>query len=343
MLDSLFTNSVRSQPKTLFWELLFPGLWQKFDTGLDSTVNSPPKYTPSLFSESGYTHTTLNPKRTTIRSSINVQLASLLCLYVCVRELDRGNEKEKALTDRRRSFTRLWPKPFQSWSGGHVSDLRVVKMPIKAARICQSMSQNARPLQLKNTGCTGYKHNALFTSALSKPHLSVLAIFSAYSTALLLVAHIFLSVCVKPWLFLSPDSIYRHCCMKEPAMHHFHSFKRQGRKMKVAHPRGVLLTVISTAHALLLRARVHLFQADGPGSLRICIQWFTKASRRVSVGHRVLKRSHWVCQLKTFWFKFPQIQTWTKRNQPSLLFYFCQGSVSKLHKFSMLLVYYSIK
>lgn len=55
----------------------------KFDTGVDSTVNSPLKCTPFPSFESDLTHTRASDsKGTTIRSSINVQLASLLCLCV---------------------------------------------------------------------------------------------------------------------------------------------------------------------------------------------------------------------------------------------------------------------
>lgn len=99
-------------------------------------------------------------------------------LCVCLRELDRGKEQEKAPTSRGRGFTRLRPKHFQSWPGGHFSDLRIVKMPIKATSVCQSWSQNTRSVQLKNTGCTRYKPNALFTPADGMPVLKTHLSFS---------------------------------------------------------------------------------------------------------------------------------------------------------------------
>lgn len=99
-------------------------------------------------------------------------------LCVCLRELDRGKEQEKAPTSRGRGFTRLRPKHFQSWPGGHFSDLRIVKMPIKATSVCQSWSQNTRSVQLKNTGCTRYKPNALFTPADGMPALKTHLSFS---------------------------------------------------------------------------------------------------------------------------------------------------------------------
>lgn len=214
-------------------------------------------------------------------------------------------------------------------------------MPIKATSVCQSWSQNTRSVQLKNTGCTRYKPNALFTPADGTPALKTHLSFSGNIFRVLncfdLVVPFFLWS--LDYFYLWTPSMGTAAWKRQPCITFTLLRDKAKKKMKVAHPRGVLLAVISPAHG----CSVHLFQADGPGSLRICMLWLSKANRQFGVGHSMSKRSLCVCQLKTFWFSFPRIQSWMRRNQPSLPFYSCTGSVSKLHKFPMLSAYGSIK
>lgn len=179
------------QPKTLFWELLSPGHWYKFDTRVDSTVNSPPKCTPSSSSESGLTHT-LAPgsKWTTIRSSINVQLSSLLCFYVCVwGSLTEERNKKKHQPAEGGASQGSGQNIFRAGPEATSLIWELSKCPSKppASVRAGAKTQGLYSSRTQAVPATNLMHYSplLMGCLLSKPISVFLAIFSAYSTALI--------------------------------------------------------------------------------------------------------------------------------------------------------------
>lgn len=201
---------------------------------------------------------TPDSKGTTIRSSINVQLASLLC--VCVR----ASEKEREiLTEKRKKKTNQPAEGGASQGSGQnlftagpeatFLIWELSKCPSKPPASVRAGAKtqglyNSRAQAIPAINITHYSPIADVTPDLQTPSLfffSFLAVFSAYSTALISYRSLFLWS--LDYFYLQPPSMGTAAWKRQPCIT-FTLLRDKPEKMMVAHPRGVLLTVICTAH-----------------------------------------------------------------------------------------------